>query len=274
VVGYRLYFLDANSRIQARQDFVAEDDGEAQMIGRLLWRACADCYEGYELWQTARRLAYESTASLSAAFAVPSIEQIDCNLQNHLLELQETMLSSHWQAARSGTLLAATETLRRLTASGPAAISHQDLVRYICGKTGTRMMSLQLADGMRLMLRGSRGFNRVFDEFFAVVATGHCACGVAFKDARQIIVPAIDSSPIYAGQESLLVLRAQGVAACISTPFLGGDGKVAGMFSILRDAVWNPADGELAEMQHIANDIAAAMADPLSVEARRMRAAV
>jgi hypothetical protein len=45
------------------------------------------------------------------------------------------------------------------------------------------------------------------------------------------------------------------------------------MFSILRDAVWHPADGELAQLQHIANDITLAMADPLSAEARRLRAA-
>lgn len=127
---------------------------------------------------------------------------------------------------------------------------------------------------MRLILRGSRGFGRVFDEFFAVVATGHCACGVAFENGRQIIVPAIASSPIFAGQESLDVLRAQGVASCVSTPLVGRNGRLAGMFSIHRDAVWSPLDGELAQLRHIANNIAAAIADPLSAQARCIRAAV
>lgn len=132
-------------------------------------------------------------------------------------------------------------------------------------------MSLQLAEGMRLMLRGSRGFDRSFDEYFAVVGNSDCACGSAFKKARQIVVPAIASSPIYAGRRSLAVLRAQGVAACVSTPFFGSDGKIAGMFSILRDAIWNPADGELAQLREIGKDIAAALADPLSAQARHMR---
>jgi hypothetical protein len=49
---------------------------------------------------------------------------------------------------------------------------------------------------------------------------------------------------------------------------------MTGMFSILRPKIWHPDDGELAQLHHIATDITAAMADPLSAEALRMRAAV
>jgi hypothetical protein len=273
MAAYRLYFLDAKGAIQARQDFAAEDDREAMTIAGLLWQACVDCYEGYELWQRTRRVARARVDSNPAS--PPAIDHIGREMRQRLLELQEALLSSHWRAAHSAALRAATEALRRrLAGSGTPGITPDDLMRYIGAKVRAEMMSLQLTEGSRLMLRGSRGFDRFFDDYFAIVDCDDCACGVAFKRARQTVVPTIDASPIYAGQRSLGVLRAQGVVSCVSTPFLGGDGAIAGMFSILRPDIWHPADGELAQLRHIANDITAAIADPLSAEARHLHAGV
>jgi hypothetical protein len=272
MAAYRLYFLGFKDAIQARQDFTAENDTEAKMIGGLLWRACADCYRGYELWQITRRLARESDGD--TLVPPPAVEHLAPPLQERLLELQEALLGSHWRAAQSGVLLAATKALRRSLNGGTATLAYRDLTRYIYATTGTRMMSLQIAEGNQLRLRGSRGFDRFFDEYFAVVENGTCACGAAFKNRRQMVVPAIDSSPVFVGQKSLDVLRAQGVTSCISTPLLGGDGSIAGMFSIHRDAVWNPADGELAQLRHIAQEIVAAMANPLCAAAKHMHPAV
>lgn len=271
MAAYRLYFLNSQNAIQARQDFAAENDGDARIIGELLWQACTDCYQGYELWQTARRIA----RAIGIPTRTPAVDGIGRELQERVLTLQETLLDSHWRAAQSATLLAATENLRRsLNGNGPAGVSPRDVVRYICDKTGAKMMSLQLAEGMRLLLRGSRGFARIFDEYFAVVTTGHCACGAAFESAQQLVVPAIDASPIFAGQESLDILRAQGVASCVSTPLSGRNGDIAGVLSVHRDVVWTPADGELAQLRDIANDVTTAMTDPLSAAARSMRPAV
>src|SRR6185503_13635235 len=103
MAAYRLYFLDFKDAIQARQDFAAENDNDAKIIGRLLWRACADCYQGYELWQTTRHLAHESDRhTLVAPLAV---EHLAPQLQERLLELQEDLLGSHWRAAQSTALL-------------------------------------------------------------------------------------------------------------------------------------------------------------------------
>lgn len=270
MAAYRLYFLDAKGGIHARQDFAAEGDTDATIIGALLWQACADCYQGYELWQATRRLARYSESDRPAA--PPAIERIDRYLQERLLELQETLLGSHWRAAHSAALLVATETLRRsLGSSDATTLTPHKMMRYIGAVTGSAMMSLQLTEGRLLRLRGSRGFDRFFDNYFAIVDDGDCACGAAFKNRRQTVVPAIVDSPIYAGRRSLDVLRAQGAASCVSTPFLDGDGTMAGMFSILRPEIWHPDEGELAQLHHIAQEIATAIANPLSPEARQMR---
>ena len=273
MVPYRLYFLDAEGAIQARQEFAADNDAQAKLISATLWRACDESYPDYELWQATRCLGRGNGDSGETIAALLEFE--DALVQMRVLELEERLLESHWRVAKSKQLLASVETLRRrIDGTVPTAVTHEAVQRYICGKTGTKMMSLQLAEGMRLMLRGSRGFTRRFDEFFAVVATGHCACGVAFENARQIVVPAIDSSPIFAGQEALDVLRAEGVASCVSTPLLDGHSRIAGMFSIHRDRVWRPLEGELAHLRQMASEVAAALADPFSAAARMIRAAI
>lgn len=138
MAAYRLYFLGFNDAIEARQDFTAENDNDAKLIGALLWRACADCYQGYELWQTTRRLARESAGETLAS--PPAVEQLAPPLRERLLELQEELLASHWRAAQSVALLTATKALRRsLNGNGLAAVTYEDVVRYICGKTGTKM---------------------------------------------------------------------------------------------------------------------------------------
>jgi len=118
MAAYRIYFLGFKDAIQARQDFTAENDTDAKMIGGLLWRACADCYQGYELWQTTRRLAYESDVDMLVA--PPAVEHLATPLQERLLELQEALLASHWRAAQSMALLTATKTLRRSLNGGTA----------------------------------------------------------------------------------------------------------------------------------------------------------
>jgi GAF domain-containing protein len=262
MTAYRLYFLDAHGAIQARQEFPAENDAQAKLVSDSLWRACDECYPDYELWQEARCLGRGKGSDTIAAAPLPRDD--DAVLQARVLELGERLLDSHWRVAQSQQLLAAVEALRRgVGGTVPAPISHQDVVRYVVGKTGAKMMSLQLAEGMRLMLRGSRGFTRLFDEFFSVV-----------KNGREIVVPAIDASPIFARQKALDVLRAEGVASCVSTPLLGSNGRIAGMLSLHRDRVWSPLEGELAQLRHMASNIAAALADPLGAEACRLRAGV
>lgn len=273
MAAYRLYFLDAKNAIQARQEFVAESDAQARTISGALWQACADCCPDYELWEAKRCVGRGNGEGQTISAPMP--KDGNASLQTRVLELEELLLGSHWRIAQSERLLAATDTLRRdLDRDGTATLPYRDLTHYICAATGSKMMSLQLAVGKRLELRGSRGFGRLFDEYFAVVVpTGHCACGVAYESARQIVVPDIGASPIFAGQEALDVLRGQGVASCISTPLLGRHGRIVGMFSIHRDRVWHPLDGELVQLRQLAIDISAALADPLGAIAQGMRTA-
>ena len=53
---YRLFFLGSDGAIEARQDFIAPDDGAAQQIMTVLAEASSDVHHGVMLWQGTRRL--------------------------------------------------------------------------------------------------------------------------------------------------------------------------------------------------------------------------
>jgi hypothetical protein len=53
MAGYRLYFLDAAGRIEAREEFEAADDEAAQARAHLLYRTRRRQH-GFELWQERR----------------------------------------------------------------------------------------------------------------------------------------------------------------------------------------------------------------------------
>jgi hypothetical protein len=53
---YQVYFLNAGGRIEAGQDFEAESDDMARVVGDALCEACADVCDQFELWQGVRRV--------------------------------------------------------------------------------------------------------------------------------------------------------------------------------------------------------------------------
>jgi hypothetical protein len=272
MAGYRLYFVDGKGSFQARRDFTAESDSEALTIGGLLWQACSDCYPGYELWSLGRHVALPPDGL--ATTTLPRLEDIPQPILERVLDLQEALQRELWRPERSPRLAAATARLQRALSDRPRAIRPEEVVRYIGAATGDTMISFQLVENDRLKLRGAQGVTKQFTDYFDVVSGEDCSCGAAFRQARQVVVPDVGASPIFAGRQSLDVLRASGVAACVSTPLVhAGDGPMQGVFSILKRAVWHPADRELDQLESLARDISVALTDPLSAQARTIRGA-
>lgn len=272
MAGYRLYFVDGKGSFQARRDFTADSDSEALTISGLLWQACSDCYPSYELWSLGRLVTQRQDGV--ATLPPPRLEDIPRPILQRVLDLQEALQRELWRPERSTRLAAATARLQGALRDEPRAIRPAEIVRYIGAATGDDMLSFQLVENDRLKLRGTQGVAGWFDDYFDVVDGEDCACGAAFRLACEVVVPDIGASPIFAGRRSLEVLRASGIAACISIPlFRAADGAMEGMFSVLKRAVWQPSDGEIERLYALARDIAAALADPLSAQAQMIRAA-
>jgi hypothetical protein len=53
---YRIYFTTFNGRIVGRHDFAADDDATAARIGYVLFEACSDACQAFELWEGSRKV--------------------------------------------------------------------------------------------------------------------------------------------------------------------------------------------------------------------------
>ncbi|MFO0907089.1 MAG: ATP-binding protein [Isosphaeraceae bacterium] len=100
--------------------------------------------------------------------------------------------------------------------------------------TGSEQGHIQLFDPDRnaLVIAAQRGFERPFLDFFAEVR-GHngATCGSALSSARQVVVPDVTQSTLFAGEPALDVLLDAGVRAVQSTPLIASNGRVLGMIS-------------------------------------------
>lgn len=109
---YRLFFLDEKGAIQARQEFVAEQDLAAITLSSLVWQACSDVYAGYELWCFSRRVV----CALDGIGLIPPplLEQTAREMQERILAMECELQRSRWRVAKSRRLAEATETIRGL----------------------------------------------------------------------------------------------------------------------------------------------------------------
>ena len=105
---YRVYLYGVSGSFQGRDEFEAKDDREAMTIADLLYEACSDLCEGFEVWDGARRV--DSSFSKLPCPSV-SVEQITFAMQTSLMRREEAMRNSQWAVARSERLIARMDRL-------------------------------------------------------------------------------------------------------------------------------------------------------------------
>lgn len=93
---------------------------------------------------------------------------------------------------------------------------------------GTVQLFDQTLDGLRII--GQRGFDPAFLELFNVVrADDFCVCGRALRHQRRVVCHDILADRLYSPYLATAV--ANGIRAVQSTPVIGDDGLVRGIFS-------------------------------------------
>jgi len=116
LADYRLYFLDAKGAIQAREEFSAPSDADANFISNAVADACSGSHAGYEVWSFARRVVTGTETK-----PVPSWSDISRNRQERILELEDSIQRSRWRIAQSERLTEKATELRALL--GPQSAS-------------------------------------------------------------------------------------------------------------------------------------------------------
>lgn len=77
MLGYRLYYLDRNSHIIGRDEFVADDDSAALVTAASLHEATDRTHVGLMLWQGARQVfATDEASGPVVVFSLPTRQQV------------------------------------------------------------------------------------------------------------------------------------------------------------------------------------------------------
>ena len=257
--SYRIFFLTAEGRVDGGEAFEAANDDEAMTIYSALADACSDIPGGFMLWRGARRLSKTETPRSQPGFAVA---RLDTAARRRVLDLGETIRQGRWRVSRSARLQQATRSLR------DQADPFDKWADFARAAANAEMATLQLLEGDELRLVGSCGFDWPFLDFFKVVRQDEaCACGKVFEQGRQIVVPDIHESMIFAGQESLEVLESAGVRSVIATPLLAIDGRMVGVVSTHKSRAWSQVENESGELRQLADRIARLVTQGPAVEA-------
>jgi hypothetical protein len=104
--SYRVYFRTAWGTIGGRDDFMAEDDGTALSIAAMLYDACSDVCETFELWDGIRRVDIAARSGTAL-----TVEQMDEDLEGIVLEHEIALRDTIWAVAQSRRLLERTQQL-------------------------------------------------------------------------------------------------------------------------------------------------------------------
>lgn len=112
MVEYRLYFLDGENHVVARVEFEAPSDDLAIRVATVVAEESSDLHSGYMLWHAARQV-FTTEGYGPHAFAHPlTVEPVSREGQRLVTALEQILLDSPWQIAKSPRLLAATARLK------------------------------------------------------------------------------------------------------------------------------------------------------------------
>ena len=110
MTSYRMYFRSDDKpgvAIRGRDDFEAHDDVEATRVARVLFDACSDGCQSFELWSGDRQIRAQQPHH-----SVASLDSLINAHQELALEREEVIQRSRWSIARSQRLLAAFDRLK------------------------------------------------------------------------------------------------------------------------------------------------------------------
>ncbi len=121
----------------------------------------------------------------------------------------------------------------------------QEIMDAAVAIVGADKGTLQLLEGQSLRIVAQHGHKSPFLKFFAAAENTASVCGEVTRRSQRIVVEDVEQSPIFAGTESLKVLRDAGVRAVQSTPLLCRDGRLVGILTTQWAVPYSPDEHDL-----------------------------
>lgn len=139
------------------------------------------------------------------------------------------------------------ELSRKVLGTGGLEALLQDVMDAAVASVRADLGTLQLLDGESLRIVAQHGHKQPFLKFFGVVRESVAsACFEAVKRGERVIVLDVEKSKLFAGTETLAVLRAAGVRSVQSTPMMSRSGKLVGILSTRWRKRHRPTEQELS----------------------------
>jgi PAS domain S-box-containing protein len=91
--------------------------------------------------------------------------------------------------------------------------------------------TLQLMEGDSLRIVAHHGHSQVFLDFFASAENVASVCGEATRRGERVIVEDVETSVLFAGTDSLEVMRGAGIKTVQSTPLMSREGELLGILT-------------------------------------------
>jgi PAS domain S-box-containing protein len=163
------------------------------------------------------------------------------------------------EADRNADLAALTRmhTLsRRGVDVGGSAALLQETIDTAVAITQADKGTLQLLERDRLLIVAHHGHEQPFLDHFAAAENVASVCGEATRRGERVMVPDVETSPIFSGTPSLPVMRAAGVRAVQSTPLLTRSGRLLGILTTQWAAPHTPDERSLWRLDLLARQAA------------------
>jgi signal transduction histidine kinase/CheY-like chemotaxis protein len=145
----------------------------------------------------------------------------------------------------------------------------QDVVDAAVDIVGADQGTLKLLEGESLRMLAQHGHQASFLKFFGLPEKVASASMEALRGGARIVVPDVEESPLFAGTESLAVLRVAGVRALQSTPMVSRSGKVLGVLSTQWGKPYRPDEHDLWRIDLLARQAADLIEQARAQEALR-----
>ena len=102
-----------------------------------------------------------------------------------------------------------------------------------------------------LRIVAQHGFDAPFLQFFRIVKEDESSCAATMKQAKQIVVRDVTSSPLFK-ESARRVMLEQEVLACQSTPIVSSEGWVIGIISTHYRRPMRPTERQLRRVAEMA----------------------
>lgn len=117
----------------------------------------------------------------------------------------------------------------------------QEIMDTAVSIVGAQRGTLQILENDSLHIVAHHGHKQPFLDFFTS-AIRTSVCGEAERSGKRVVIQDVEASPIFAGTDSLTILREAGVRSVQSTPIMSRQGLMLGILTTHWDAPYQPIE--------------------------------